>query len=171
MQQQAVSEPAPFDPERLVGTLAEHQVRYLLAGVLAARLQGFPRIPETAEIVPARSAEDLDRLAGALRELDAKVHTANIPEGLTFDCTGKMLARGDSWSLATLAGRLNLEFFPDGTLGYHDLLLSAMGYDVFGTHLKAATLEDIIRSKKASDRPQDRQDVAVMREMMRQRRS
>jgi hypothetical protein len=34
-------------------------------------------------------------------------------------------------------------------------------------HIQAANLEDIIRSKEASDRPQDRQDVLVMREMLR----
>lgn len=164
-------DPAPFDPERLIRTLAEHRVRYVLAGVLAARLQGFPRIPASAEIVPAQSSEDLDGLAGALRELDVKVHTENIPEGLIFDCTGEMLARGDSWSLATRVGRLDLEFFPAGTVGYHDLLLNAVRYEVFGVDLMCASLKDIIRAKEASDRPQDRHDVAVMREMLRRRSS
>ncbi|MGI9037576.1 MAG: hypothetical protein ACR2GQ_01825 [Gemmatimonadota bacterium] len=35
--------------------------------------------------------------------------------------------------------------------------------------LLVAGLEDIIRSKVAADRPQDRQDVLVLREMLRRR--
>jgi hypothetical protein len=35
--------------------------------------------------------------------------------------------------------------------------------------LQVARLEDIIRSKIATDRPQDRQDVAVMREILERR--
>lgn len=45
----------------------------------------------------------------------------------------------------------------------------AVTFDVFGTTLKAASLADIIRSKEAADRPQDRADVVVMREMLRGR--
>jgi hypothetical protein len=40
-------------------------------------------------------------------------------------------------------------------------------YEVFGVELFAASLRDIIRCKKAAGRPQDRQDVALMREMLR----
>jgi hypothetical protein len=46
---------------------------------------------------------------------------------------------------------------------------NAVGFDVFGVHLAAASLEDIIRSKEAADRPQDRQDVVILREMLRRR--
>ena len=42
--------------------------------------------------------------------------------------------------------------------------------NVFGVRLDAASLEDIMRSKEAADRPQDRQDVQIIREMLRQRR-
>lgn len=65
------------------------------------------------------------------------------------------------------SGRLDLAFEPSGTDGYEDLVRNAIAYEVFGVELKAAALEDIIRSKQASDRPQDRQDVLVMREMLR----
>lgn len=40
---------------------------------------------------------------------------------------------------------------------------------MFGVELLAARMEDIIRSKEALDRPQDRQDVVVMREILRAR--
>lgn len=158
---------APLDPERLITTLARHGVRYVLIGAVAARLQGFPRMTADADITPARDADNVRRLADALRELDARVYTEAVPEGLPFDFTPATLARSDMWNLATLAGRLDVAFVPSGTLGYADLIRSAEQFDVFGVRLDVASLEDIIRSKEAADRPQDRQDVVILREMLR----
>ena len=169
-----VSEPvvpggAPLDPELLFTTLARHQVQFVLIGALAARLYGFPRFTHDADITPARDAENLKHLAAALRELDARVYTDQIPEGLTFDCSPQMLARADIWNLATRAGRLDLAFNPSGTSGFKDLAPHAVRFELYGHPLLAARLEDIIRSKEAANRPQDRQDVEVMREMLKRR--
>ncbi len=71
------------------------------------------------------------------------------------------------WNLVTSAGRLDIVFTPSGTGGYEDLARNALRFKVYGVELHAASLEDIIRSKEAADRPQDRQDVLVMREMLR----
>lgn len=147
--------------------LAEHDVRYVLIGALAARLQGFPRVTADADITPAKDADNLERLANALRDLDAKVFTESVPGGLVFDISAQALARAEMWNLVTSAGRLDLAFAPSGTEGYDDLIRNALDYEVFGISLHAASLEDIIRSKKASDRPQDRQDVLVMQEILR----
>jgi len=160
---------APFDPERLITTLARHGVRYVMIGAIAARLQGFPRMTADAHITPARDRDNVKRLAAALRELDARIYTESVPEGLPFDCSAAMLVRADLWNLVTSAGRLDVAFAPSGTEGYADLIRNAVSFDVFGAKLDVASLEDIIRSKEAADRPQDRQDVAVLREMLRER--
>jgi len=123
-----------------------------------------------ADITPARDVENLQRLALALRELDARVYTVSVPEGLAFDCSASTLARAELWNFVTSAGRLDVAFSPSGTAGYDDLIRSAVSFDVFGVRLDAASLEDIMRSKEAADRPQDRQDVQIIREMLRQRR-
>lgn len=159
--------PAPLDPERLIATLARHGVRYVLIGAMAARLQGFPRITADADITPAADRANLEHLAAALRELEARVFTESIPEGLAFDCSPATLARASTWNLLTTAGRLDLAFRPSGTEGYDDLLRGAVTFEVFGTDLRAASLADIIRSKEAAGRPQDRADVVVLREMLR----
>lgn len=162
-------ETAPLDPERLIRTLGQHGVAYVLIGALAARLQGFPRLTADADITPARDEGNLERLAAALRELDARVYTENVPEGLPFDCTAATLARAELWNLVTCAGRLDIAFVPAGTGGFEDLAGAALRFEVFGVELLAADLPDIIRSKEAVDRPQDRQDVVVLREILRRR--
>ena len=161
--------PAPLDPERIITTLARHHVRFVLIGALAARLHGFPRVTADADITPARDPENLERLGAALRDLGARIYTERVPEGLPFDCGAPMLARADLWTLVTSAGRLDVAFAPAGTSGYEDLARHAVHFDVYGVDLLAARLEDIIRSKDAAGRPQDRQDVIVMREMLKQR--
>jgi hypothetical protein len=165
-----MSRPAPLDPERLVTVLASYDVQYVLIGALAARLQGFPRVTADADITPERTRDNLQKLATALRELKARVFTEAVPEGLPFDCSAEMLERADMWNLITSAGRIDVAFMPSGTAGFEDLVKNAVNFEVFGVPILVASLEDIIRSKQAADRVQDRQDVMIMREML-QRRS
>jgi hypothetical protein len=161
-----VPDVVPLDPQRLVTTLARHDVRYVMIGAMGARLQGFPRVTADADITPARDPENLRRLADALRELDARVYTDSVPEGLPFDCSPSMLSRAELWNLVTSAGRLDVAFVPAGTEGFDDLIRNAVSFDVFGVRLHVASLVDIIRSKEAADRPQDRQDVVILRAML-----
>lgn len=157
---------APLDPELLLSTLAGHRVEFVLVDALGARLYGFPRVTADADITPSRSIDNLERLATALRELDARVFTEGTPEGLMFDCTAETLGRADTWNLVTGAGRVDIVFQPAGTEGFDDLARSAVDFDVFGVTLSVASLEDILRSKTAADRPQDRQDAVVLRAML-----
>jgi hypothetical protein len=165
-----VPEIAPLDPEAIVRTLDRHGVRYVLIGAIAARLQGFPRVTADIDITPDKNPANLDRLASALRELNARVYTESVPEGLAFDCSPAMLARSELWNLTTSAGRLDVAFNPSGTKGYDDLAESAVQFEVFGVRILAASLEDIVRSKEAADRPQDRQDLPILRAILRRAR-
>jgi len=158
-----------FDPERMLRALSRRGVRYILVGATAARLQGFPRLTADAAIAPATDADNLKRLSAALRDLRARVFTESVPEGLPFSCDAETLSHADLWSLVTDAGRLDLIFKPSGTEGYEDLARSAISYEVFGLEVRAASLEDILRSKLASNRPQDREDVILLRQMLKRR--
>lgn len=165
----ASRKPVALDPERIIEALAGRGVRYILIGALAARLQGFPRLTADADITPAEDDENLARLAQALRDLDARIYTDTVPEGLAFDCSAAMLRRGRMWNLVTNAGRLDIAFRPSGTTGYDDLAANAVPFEIFGVRLHVASLEDIARSKAATGRPQDKQDVLIIREMLRRR--
>lgn len=158
-----------FDPERILRALWKHGVQYILVGATAARLQGFPRLTSDADISPATDPENLKHLARALRDLNARVYTESVPEGLPFSCDAQTLARAKLWNLITDAGRLDVVFTPSGTGGYDDLARSAVTFQVFDLEVRAASLEDILRSKIASNRPQDQQDVIVIKQMLKRR--
>jgi hypothetical protein len=162
-----VSEIAPFDPERLIRALTRHRVKFVLIGALAARLHGFPRLTADADITPASDKPNLERLAAALKELDAKVYTESVPEGLAFDRSAAALGRASMWNLVTSAGRLDIAFVPAGTKGYQDLAKGAERFEAFGVRFLAASLDDIIRSKEATRRAKDEDDVVILRALKR----
>ncbi len=162
-----MSEIAALDPERLIQGLDRHKVRFVLIGALAARLYGFPKLTADADVTPARDDDNLDRLAAALRELDAKIYTESIPEGLPFDCSAEMLRRAMMWNLVTNVGRIDIVFQPGGTVSYEDLAKGAERFEAFGVTFMVASLADIIRSKEATGRPRDRDDVALLRALKR----
>ena len=155
-----------FDPERILRVLAARHVSYVLVGATAARLQGFPRLTAAADITPARNSENLVRLAGALCDLCARVYTESVVAGLPFGCDAATLSRAKLWNLVTDSGRLDVIFEPAGTQGFEDLARFAVTFQVFGIDMQAASLEDILRSKQALRRPQDQQDVLLLREML-----
>ena len=162
-----MSDVAPFDPERLIRALSRHRVRFVLIGALAARLHGFPRLTADADITPAGDKRNLERLAAALKDLDAKVYTESVPEGLAFDRSAAALSRATTWNLVTSAGRLDIVFLPAGTKGYADLAKDAERFEAFGVRFLAASLEDIIRSKEATGRAKDEDDVVILRALKR----
>ncbi len=166
-----MSEIAPFDPERLIRALTKNRVKFVLIGALAARLHGFPRLTADADITPASDNANLERLASALKELDAKVYTESVPEGLAFDRSAAALARAQMWNLVTSAGRLHIAFTPAGTDGYDDLAGGAEKFEAFGVQFLAASLDDIIRSKTAAGRPKDQDDVVLLRALQKKLRT
>ena len=162
-----MSDLAPFDPELLLKTLTRHRVKFVLIGALAARLHGFPRLTADADVTPANDKRNLERLASALKDLDAKVYTESVPEGLAFDRSPAALSRAAMWNLVTNAGRLDIAFLPAGTKGYEDLARDAERFEAFGVRFLAASLDDIIRSKEATGRSKDEDDVVILKALKR----
>src|SRR5882757_10808591 len=110
-----------LDLARLFEVLHRNQVVYVLIGGLAAVYHGSPFPTEDADITPEADQPNLSRLAAALREINARVRTESVPEGLPFGCDAEGLAAARTWNLTTEAGDLDLAFEPSGTQGYADL--------------------------------------------------
>lgn len=152
--------------ERILGALQEHHVDYVLIGALAATIHGSSLRTDDVDVCPRKDAANLKRLAGALRALEAKEYDPHRGELIERDWTGAMLASDRTWLLGTSAGRLDLVFEPSGTDGYADLGRGAVAMEIGGVHVRVASLEDVIRSKEAADRPRDREQLPALRHLL-----
>jgi hypothetical protein len=108
---------ADFEPGQILRALEAHHVRYVVIGAIAAIAAGAPILTTDLDVTPARSHENLERLALALRDLDAKLRSASAPAGVSFPIEAEMLATTDSWTLTTRVGDVDLMFLPAGTRG------------------------------------------------------
>jgi predicted nucleotidyltransferase len=160
-----------FAFERILEVLARHGVRFVVIGAVAAIAQGSPLPTEDVDVTPARERENLERLAAALLELEAKLRVEGEPEGVPFPFDAFSLERNELWTLRTPHGDLHIVFVPAGTRGYEDLRRDAIVVDFGHTRVSMASLADVIRSKEASGRPKDvsrlpalRQTLEVIRE-------
>lgn len=159
-----------FKPEEQLAALNRHGVRYVLIGGLAATFHGSPTRTADTDICPERTPDNLARLAGALRELHARIRTEGVDGGLPFACDARFFAQVDLANLVTNAGEMDVSFIPSGTAGYPDLVQNAVRVDLDGLEIPVASLEDVIRSKTAANRPKDRATLPVLHEVLRQRK-
>jgi hypothetical protein len=135
-------------------------------GGLGATLHGSPLRTGDTDICPARNPDNLDRLAKALVEMDAKLRVPDVPEGLPFPCDARFLGGVQLLNLITRYGDVDVSFAPSGTTGYEDLLRSVVEYDLDGLIVQVASLRDIIRSKEAANRDKDRATLPTLRELL-----
>jgi hypothetical protein len=105
-----------FDAEPILAVLERHGVEYVIVGGYAARMHGSARPTRDIDVTPATTVENLDRLSAALRELDARIRTDAVPEGLPFAASGESLVGQRMLNLQTRHGELDLtEPFPVAT--------------------------------------------------------
>src|SRR5205809_109222 len=97
-----------------------------MIGGLAAAVHGSDLVTGDLDITPATAKNNLARLSRALDELDARIRTDDVPDGLAFARDAQSLDRGAVWNLVTNAGDLDLAMMPSGTQGYDDLRRDAI---------------------------------------------
>jgi hypothetical protein len=154
--------PEALQPEELIDVLARHHVDYVLIGGLAATLHGSSALTNDADICPSPSPENLERLAAALLDMDARIRSDTDPEGVPFTADADFLRHMNLVNLTTQFGDFDVAFQPAGSHGYDDLVQRASEIAIDGTVVPVASLADIIRSKEVANRPKDRATLPVL---------
>ena len=151
-----------FQPEEIFRVLNHHGVKYVVIGGVAATLHGSNLRTGDVDICPPRDPENLDRLASALRDMEAGIRTSGVPEGLPFACDRDFLSRIELLNLVTRFGDFDISFRPAGTEGYEDLSRGAVQIALDPLVVPVASLEDVIRSKRAAGREKDLQQLPTL---------
>jgi hypothetical protein len=158
-----------YDPVGMLRVLTAHNVDFVVIGGVGARLRGAPILTQDLDVTPKVSPSNLSALATALIDLEARLRTANEPDGVRFPPDPKLLAAANSWTLVTRLGDLDLVLEPAGTRGYEDLNEDADEVKVAANPslvVKVASLADIIRSKQAAGRAKDLAALPLLRQTL-----
>ena len=130
---------------------------YVVIGGIAATFQGSTTITRDFDICYSREPANLERLAAALRQLEAKLR--GVQEDVPFRLDARTLRNGLNFTFKTMHGDFDCLGDPGGGLDYQLLVHSADEMDVGGLRVMVASLDDLIRMKRAAGRNKDRIEV------------
>ena len=138
--------------------LAKHRLDAVLIGNAAAALQGSPVTTVDLDFMFRKSAGNLVKLRRIADDLDAIVMRPFYPASELY----RVVRDSDG---------LQLDFMAkvDGIRSFESLRSRATEARFGRYPLKVAALEDIIRSKRAANRAQDRAVLPVLRRTLREK--
>lgn len=148
------------DLARLLRTLAQAHVEFILVGGVAANAHGSSRVTTDVDVVYARSAANLGRLAKALAPL--KPYLRDAPPGLPFEWSAATLRAGLNFTLNTTAGPIDLFGEIVGGGGYDELLPHSGVVRAFDCDFRLLDLPWLITVKRAAGRPKDLEVIAEL---------
>jgi len=134
-------------------------VEFVVIGGFALAAHGYIRATKDLDIVPGPAEANLDRLASALRDLDATVDLGDIDTrelGLAPDEAG--LRGGRNWALQTRLGRLDVIAAVPGLRDNEQLRAGAIELD----GVLYAGYDELIAMKVASGREEDLRDIGAL---------
>lgn len=157
----------PTRIEAIVEELAAAGVEFIVAGGVAAVLQGAPINTFDLDIVHARSPENVARLLAALARLDAR--SREVRDRLVRPKESHLASPGHVL-LMTRHGPLDLL----GTIGkswsYGDLTGSCDEMTIGARRIKVLRLEKLIEAKEAAGREKDLAVLPVLRRTLEEKR-
>ena len=156
-----------LDAKRIVAVLRAHGADFIIVGGVAAVLQGAPIATWDLDVVHSRSAENIERLLAALRELDA-IYRGQY--GRRIEPAASHLASAGHQLLETSFGPLDLLGTVGEGLGYEDLAGHTIEMEAGeGLRVRVLALEKVIELKERAGREKDRATLAILRRTQEER--
>ena len=169
----------PLDLNRLFEVLTRHDVDFVVVGGSAAGFLGASRLAEDADCVVRRERANLDNLASALRELNARLRVARISDAeakaLPIQVDGVMLETTVNSTWTTDAGPFDilaeLKDLEGRSVPYDELLKRSMIVRGDGFSVHVASVDDIIAAKTFANRDKDREALPELFEIQERERA
>jgi hypothetical protein len=141
------------DDLALIGALVDGRVEFIIIGGVAGQLLGSPLVTFDLDVCYSRDRANLERLTSVLKTIGATLRGA--PAALPFRLDAQTIRNGDSFAFDTTYGPFDILGTPSGTSGYEDLAAQAVSVALDGRRVLVASLDDLIRMKRAAGRIKD----------------
>ena len=153
------------DFERLLRTLVDHQVEFIVVGGVSAVLQGAPIMTLDLDVVHRRSPENIENLMRALEDLEAEYRGLEsrriVPSRSHLRSSGHQL-------LMTSHGPLDILGAIGAGRSYEDLLPLCHDLAVGDLTIRVLSLEALIQIKEEVGQSKDRAVLEILRETLRE---
>lgn len=158
-----------FDPVEICAALVEEGVEFVVLGGFAAIIHGSPLPTEDIDVIPSREGDNLERLARSLKRLGAKIRTGDEAVETNIDASF-IRSMPHMLNLVTRLGDIDLVFTPAGDLKVYGQWLerSRRAQLRDGLVVAVASLDDIIASKVAANRPKDQRALPYLESLREQ---
>jgi predicted nucleotidyltransferase len=141
----------PEDFKDFIKFLNEHKVQYLLIGGWAVGIYGNPRATKDIDFLIAIDNENIDKLQTALSKFGAPTVSNKV-----FQTKGNVFRMGRAPVQIDIINEASGIHFPDCYKGRKIITVEGMKISIISK-------KDLIKNKKASGRPQDLADVAILK--------
>jgi predicted nucleotidyltransferase len=151
---------SPLRLRELLARLNEAEVRFVLVGGLAVNAWGYLRGTRDVDVVPDPSPENLAKLDALLCELGGRVDVGG--QLLDSDAISTFLRTGDRTLVVTELGQVDvLQGLPQ-VPRFEALDDEAAEIDLDGLRVRVCSLNQLLKMKRSSDRPRDRDDLEAL---------
>lgn len=153
-----------FDPDRIFSALSAHKVAFVVIGGIARVLHGSAQTTGDSDVLVARDEQNLNNLAAALADLDARLMVGH--EVRAFRADSDRLRMGVNFSWMTTAGQVDTFGEAEGGFRYDDVVQNAVEViTAAGNRIKVASIDQLLEMKRRLVRPKDVRDVEELEQL------
>jgi hypothetical protein len=138
----------------LLEVLDRHAVDFIVIGGIAGIIHGSAYPTYDFDLLYARDDGNLDRMAAALRDLHVTLR--NAPPDLPFQVDARTLAAGSNFTFESEFGSFDILGEAAGMRSYDQMRTDAKPDSAWGIPIRVASIDDLIRMKRAAGRPKDK---------------
>lgn len=154
----------------LLEALERNAVDFIVIGGVAGMVHGSAALTFDFDLLYARDDQNLERLAAVLAELHVTLR--NAPPDLPFQTDARALAAGSNFTFDSDVGPFDILGHADGMRDFEAMRADAIREELWGVTVRIASVDDLIRMKRAAGRPKDKAMVEELTSLIEdQRRS